>query len=86
MGVAIRLTLKEFLEVNGLKVSQVETMARDKLGLPLGQNTLYRMMSKDRLEKIDLVAVNSVLESLSALVDRDVQINEILEFRRGEPQ
>lgn len=86
MSVAIRLTLKEFLEAHHLKVSQVETTARDKLDLPLGKNTLYRMMSKDRIEKIDLVAVNSVLESLSDLVGRDVQLGEILEFRRGERQ
>ena len=86
MTVAIRLTLREFLESHQLRVSQVETTAREKLGLPLGQNTLYRMMSKDRIEKIDLVAVNSVLESLSVLVGRDIQLGEILEFRRGEPQ
>lgn len=86
MAVAIRLTLREFLEAHQLKVVQVETTARDRLGLPLGQNTLYRMMSKGRIEKIDLVAVNSVLESLSELIGRDVQLSEILEFRRGEAQ
>lgn len=60
--------------------------ARDDLGLPLGQNTLYRMMAKERLEKVDLVAMNSVLESLSFLIGYEVQLGDILEFRRGEPQ
>lgn len=83
---AIRLTLKSFLEMHNLKVLQVEVTAREKLRLPLGQNTLYRMMSKDRIGKIDLVTVNSLLESLSDLTGRDVQINEIFEFDRGKPQ
>ncbi|GGL89944.1 hypothetical protein GCM10010840_29970 [Deinococcus aerolatus] len=83
---AIRLTLKTFLEVNELKVLQVEVTAREKLGLPLGQNTLYRMMAKERIEKIDLVAVNSLLESLSDLTGRSVQLNEIFAFERGVPQ
>lgn len=83
---AIRLTLRTFLEVNDLRVLQVEVTAREKLGLPLGQNTLYRMMAKERIEKIDLVAVNSLLESLSDLTGRSVQMNEIFSFERGVPQ
>lgn len=86
MAVAIRLTLKEFLEAHQLKALQVESNAREKLGLPLGQNTIYRMMAKDRVGKIDLVAVNSILESLSDLTGKTVELGDILEFRRGEPQ
>jgi len=86
MTVAIRLTLKEFLEAHELKALQVENNARDKLGLPLGQNTIYRMMAKERIGKIDLVAVNSILESLSDLTGRQVDLSDILTFRRGEDQ
>ncbi len=86
MGVAIRLTLREFLEANNLRVSQVEVTAREKLSLPLGQNTLYRMLSKERISKIDLVAVNSILESLSSLTGRTIRLNDIFDFERGKPQ
>lgn len=86
MTVAIRLILKEFLEQHQLKALQVETNAREKLKLPLGQNTIYRMMSKTSVGKIDLVAMNSILESLSDLTGRTVEIGELLEFRRGERQ
>ncbi|WP_295816559.1 hypothetical protein [uncultured Deinococcus sp.] len=83
---AIRLTLREFLEANNLRVSQVEVTAREKLSLPLGQNTLYRMLSKERISKIDLVAVNSILESLSSLTGRTIRLNDIFDFERGKPQ
>lgn len=83
---AIRLNLKEFLEANNLRVSQVEVTAREKLALPLGQNTLYRMIAKERIEKIDLVAMNSVLESLSELTGRHIQLSDVLVFERGKPQ
>lgn len=86
MTVAIRLTLKNFLETHQLKAAQVEANARVKLGLPLGENTMYRMMSKERVGKIDLIAVNSILESLSDLTGKTVELGDILEFRRGEVQ
>lgn len=86
MAVAVRLTLKEFMESRDLKALQVESNAREKLGLPLGENTIYRMMSKDRIQKIDLVALNSILESLADLTGEEVQIGDILIFQRGESQ
>lgn len=80
MTVTIRIKLKEFLESNNLRPLHVERNAREKLGLPLGENTIYRIMAKPEPGKLEMTTMNSILMSLSDMVGRTVEFGEIVEF------
>ena len=79
-AVSVQFTLKEFLAANQLRAAQVERNAREKLGLPLGENTIYRMMRNSTPRKLDVEALNSILESLSDLLGREIKVDEIIIF------
>ena len=80
MGVTIRLLLKEFFAANKLRPLHVEAAAIKQLGLPLGENTIYRMMKNPEPQKIDAVTLDSILRGSSYLLGRPVKIEELVTF------
>jgi hypothetical protein len=84
MSMAIRLNLREFLEANNLKPARVEQHAREILKLPLGENTIYRMMGNTEPKRLDVEALNSIMASASDLLGRSVTVADLLAYQKGE--
>lgn len=80
MTVPIRLKLREFFEANNLRPAHVEQYAREKTSYRLGENTVYRMMGNSVPKRLDMEALGSILASASALLGREVNISEVLEW------
>ena len=80
----IRLKLRELLNELRVRPQTVERVARDDLGYPFGENSIYRILKTEYPSQVNLESLNAIIHALRHHTGQDIQVSDVLEYVPSE--